>query len=225
LNLPVGTARDWLAGRVPKHSRALGGGSCDACGHKAHRFTELPPTYVYLLGLYLGDGSIATHRRAVYRLRITLDTKYPGIIRSAAAAMREVRDGRVYVQQRTRQNCVDVSSYWKAWPCLLPQHGPGKKQDRKIALADWQLTLVDRWPQELLRGLIHSDGHRFLNTGRGGWVCPRYGFTQVSDDIRAIFCDVCDRVGVHWTAAGKRTIYVSRKADVATLDGFIGPKR
>jgi hypothetical protein len=47
----------------------------------------------------------------------------------------------------------------------------------------------------------------------------------VSNDIRAIFCDACDLMGVHWTSSGKRTIYVSRKADVARLDTFIGPKR
>jgi hypothetical protein len=28
-----------------------------------HRFDELPPAYVYLLGLYLGDGCISGHPR------------------------------------------------------------------------------------------------------------------------------------------------------------------
>lgn len=179
---------------------------------------------MYLLGLYLGDGSIATHPRDVYRLRIVLDVKYPGIIESTAAAMRAVRDGRANTQLRC-DNCVEVSSYWKSWPCLFPQHGPGKKHERPIRLADWQLELVDRWPEQLLRGLIHSDGCRFTNTGRGNWVCPRYSFTQVSDDIRGIFCYACDLIGLRWTRSGARTIYVSRKADVATLDEFIGPKR
>lgn len=35
--------------------------------------------------------------------------------------------------------------------------------------------------------------------------------------------DGCDLLALHWTTAGN-TIYVSRKADVATLDGFVGPK-
>lgn len=129
-------------------------------------------------------------------------------------------------KQRTHQNCVDVSSYWKAWPCLLPQHGPGKKHARLIRLEDWQKVLVERYPELLLRGLIHSDGHQtFINTGRNNWTCPRYGFSQVSDDIRGIFCDTCDLVGLRWTKSGTRTIYVSRKADVARLDQFVGPKR
>lgn len=32
-------------------------------------------------------------------------------------------------------------------------------------------------------------------------------------------------MGIHWTTSGERTIYVSRKDDVARLDQFIGPKR
>lgn len=32
-------------------------------------------------------------------------------------------------------------------------------------------------------------------------------------------------MGIHWTKSGERMIYVSRKADVALLDTFIGPKR
>lgn len=227
-NLPLSTVRDWLAGHVPAHSRdpsAPVEPSCAVCGHDQHRFSELGAGYVYLLGLYLGDGSIATHPRNVYKLRITLDTKYPKIIGSTVAAMRGVRQGHVWVQRRRGHNYVDVCSYWKARPCLFPQHGPGKKLDRRIELVGWQRPLVDRWPDQLLRGLIHSDGHRFINTGRANWRWPRYGFTQVSDDIRGIFCRACEQMGIHWTRSGKHMIYVSRKADVALLDTFIGPKR
>jgi len=104
-------------------------------------------------------------------------------------------------------------------------NGPGKKHERPIVLTDWQLELVECWPRELLQGLIQSDGCRFQNTGRGGWSHPRYAFDQASDDIRGIFCDACDRLVLHWTRSGERTIYISRKADVARLDEFIGPKR
>lgn len=228
LGLPLSTVRDWLAGRLPRHSRPLGSrpaaAPCDRCSAQQHCFDQLPPAYGYLLGLYLGDGSLATHRRGVYRLRITLDLAYPGIIASAADAVGIVRGRTASVQPRRDANCVDVSSYWKSWPCLLPQHGAGPKHARPIVLTDWQLRLVEREPEQLLRGLIHSDGHRFINTGRNGWRAARYGFTQVSDDIRAIFCRACDLVGVRWTEAGGRTIYVSRLTDVAILDRFIGRK-
>jgi hypothetical protein len=70
-----------------------------------------------------------------------------------------------------------------------------------------------------------------LNTGRAGWRHPRYAFANVSTDITSIFCSACDCLGLRWTAAFPKsetaavTIYVSRKADVARLDEFIGPKR
>ena len=98
------------------------------------------------------------------------------------------------------------------------------KHKRPIVLTEWQRQVVGHWPEQLLRGLIHSDGCRFINTGRRNWAWPRYAFSNRSPDIRSIFCHACDQIGLHWTKAGKYTIYVSRKADVAKLDTFIGPK-
>jgi hypothetical protein len=34
-----------------------------------------------------------------------------------------------------------------AWPCLIPQHGPGRKHERKIELVDWQRDIVDEHPR------------------------------------------------------------------------------
>jgi hypothetical protein len=237
-DLPVATVRDWLAGRLPKHARNLDPtselpGSCEQCGHAAHRFDELPAEYVYLLGLYLGDGCISAHPRGVFRLRVFLDLRYPLIVDECEAAMRLlVPDNKIHrigrrssFVERAEPSNVEVSAFSKSWPCLFPQHGPGKKHERSITLSGWQTQLIDRMPQPLLRGLIHSDGCRFTNTGRNNWSFPRYAFSQKSDDIRAIFCETCDRVGLRWTRSGERTIYVSRKADVQLLDTFIGPKR
>lgn len=213
------TVRDWLAGVLPHSAQA---GVCADCLTQ-HRFDELRSDYVYLLGLYLGDGCISTAPRDVYKLRIVLDVKYPGIIDTASAALTSVRGKASGIQARPG-NCTELYSYWRSWPCLFPQHGRGKKHDRSIALVDWQEQLVERWPEQLLRGLIHSDGCRFQNTGKNGsW--PRYSFRNHSDDIRSIFSRTCDRLGLRWTASGPYTIYVSRKADVAKLDEFIGPKQ
>jgi hypothetical protein len=116
LSLPVSTVRDWLAGNLPAHSRRGDRAAprrCDGCGLVVHEFELLTADYVYLLGLYLGDGCISRHRRSVYRLRIALDAKYPGIVDSAAGAMSAVCPGRVSRQLRP-QNYVEVSSYWNA---------------------------------------------------------------------------------------------------------------
>lgn len=227
--IPRSTVRGWLAGRLPS-GRALDGVGCLRCGAPEHRLDELPPAYVYLLGLYLGDGCISAHPRGVYKLRLFLDARYPEIIDAGEAAVRSILPGnrinRVlrsggYENSSPRSN-VEICVYSKTLPCLFPQHGPGRKHERPIVLEDWQLGLVRKHPEQLLRGLVHSDGCRFINTGRN-WRHPRYSFSNRSDDIRKIFCDACDLVGVRWTTA-PRTVYVSRVRDVAALDGFIGPK-
>lgn len=222
-HIPRGTVRDWLAGKTPRRDschRDL----CPVCGGPSHAYAELPSEYAYLLGLYLGDGSIATHPRGVFKLRVFLDQKYPAIIDECERAMAAVSPANTVSRRLTESNCFEVYAYSKTWPCLFPQHGPGLKHERPILLQDWQWQHVVRDPELLLRGLIHSDGCRFINTGRGGWRHPRYTFSNVSDDIRRIFCDACDLLGLRWTVA-PRTVYVSRKDDVARLDEFVGPKR
>jgi len=219
--VPIATVTDWLRGRTPRRSANR---SCPDCGALERVSAELEPTYAYLLGLYLGDGYIAPHARGVFRLRIKLDERYPGIVAECEVAMQVLvprnRVGRVV----EHGSWIEVSAYSQHWPCLFPQHGAGKKHLRKISLTESQSDFVRRHPGQLLRGLIHSDGCRFVNTGRGGWENPRYSFSNKSADILKIFCDACDLLGLRWTRAGEETIYVSRKADVALLDQFVGPK-
>jgi hypothetical protein len=217
LAVPRSTVSAWLSGALPRHPHGDGG----RCGDE-HAFDLLPPGYVYLLGLYLGDGCLSIAPATVPKLRIALDVRYPGIIAEAKWAIERVRGVAGNGLERPRRY-VEVYSYWKHWPCLFPQHGAGKKHERDITLATSQRELVERWPWELLRGLIHSDGCRFTNTGTK-WRAPRYSFKQRSEDIRAIFRFACRQMGMRFTEAPE-TIYVSRKADVATLDMFVGPKR
>jgi hypothetical protein len=236
LGLPLGTVRDWHAGKLPWHSRRgshddLCPAICGRCEQREHRFDQFGDAYVHLLGLYLGDGSISAHRRGVHRLRIFLDRKYPQIVNECVESMQATMPGSRVHALLTPSNCYSVSAYSRSWPCLFPQHGPGAKHTRPIFLSDWQQELAERWPDRLIKGLIQSDGSRSINTGRGGWRHPRYSFTNVSTDITSIFCSACDCLGLRWTAAFPKSesaavaIYVSRKADVAKLDEFVGPKR
>jgi hypothetical protein len=94
-------------------------------------------------------------------------------------------------------------------------------------LTDWQAALVKGHPRDLLRGLIHSDGCRFTNTVRHEhrtYEYPRYNFTNRSDDIRRIFCGACDLLGIEWRVMNRWNISVARRASVARLDEFVGPK-
>jgi hypothetical protein len=231
--IPRTTVRDWRRSQRWTHQSTrlgtrVGPGSCPRCGHPTHCFDELDDRYAYLLGLYLGDGYVVHHRRGVYRLTITLDAKYPGIVSECREAIEAVMPrGRVGIQFRHGGTCAWVINSSKQWPCLLPQHGPGKKHERLIELVDWQQRVVDAHAQPFLRGLIHSDGCRFTNTIRHGpkvYEYPRYNFSNRSDDIRRIFCDTCDLLGIEWRVMNAWNISVARRASVARLDEFIGPK-
>jgi hypothetical protein len=173
--------------------------------------------------MYFGDGCISTHPRA-YKLRITLDANYPGIISECARAIQALRPGRaVWKGRRGSMRCVEVSNYWQHWPCLLPQHGPGKKHLRPIELEPWQAEIVARNHHLFVRGLIHSDGCRIIANDRGR-LTPRYHFSNRSEHIKALFCESLDAMGVRWTRPCNQQIAIYRKADVAVLDRFIGPK-
>jgi hypothetical protein len=142
--------RDWVSGREPRRGRRRDG--CPGCGGAIHDFSALPAAYVYLLGLYLGDGCIATHPRGVYKLRLALDAKYPGIIDEAARATALAMPASKVCQRLTPSNCVEVYSYSRAWPCLFPQHGAGPKHKRQIVLGNWQPELIEGRPDPSTQG-------------------------------------------------------------------------
>jgi hypothetical protein len=53
---------------------------------------------------------------------------------------------------------------------------------------------------------------------------PRYFFSNLSEDIRRIFCDHCELLGIRWTQSNPRNISISHRESVALMDEFIGPK-
>lgn len=215
--------RDWQRnGFTSKKPRSV---SCTPCAWIAKVPAE---PYAYLLGMYLGDGCISkTHRAGVFALRIACDLKYPGIIDECGAAMAAVLPNRVC--HGPSVGCLFVTSTSKHWPCLFPQHGPGRKHERLIQLHPWQRDIaLDRDPRMFLRGLMHSDGCRCLNRVKNKvgqrYEYPRYMFRNVSTDIHGLFAEACRQVGVECRWTNARTMAVSRAADVALLDEFIGPK-
>jgi hypothetical protein len=211
------TVRHWLAGETPNFDKPLA--TCPVC---SSRPWELPQAaYAYLLGLYLGDGCLSLHPRGVWHLRIACTDRYPDLIRQCEAAMAKVLP--VKVGRVRCQGCTSVNSYSKHWICLFPQHGPGRKHERRIELVPWQQEIVDQDPRPLVKGLLHSDGCRVLNWVNGT-PYPRYHFTNVSPDIRAIFGRACDQLGVEWRQNNRVSLSVARRASVALLDEFVGPK-
>jgi hypothetical protein len=176
----VAAIRHWRAGRrrFPSGTTAVRRTTCPRC--RARPPDE--PAYAYLLGLYFGDGHIARGPREVYVLAIACADDWPGLITAARQALTAVMPTSSVSNVR-QTGCTMIKSYSKHWTCLFPQHGPGRKQQRKTELAQWQEAIVRRYPGEFARGLFHSGCWRGANRvrrrladGDHWYEYPRYIF-------------------------------------------------
>jgi len=218
------TLREWRE-RDGAYAPRLMSCPCPRCDNTV---SDMRESYVYLLGQYLGDGSIQRAGRS-FALRVFCCDSYPSIMDEVESAMRAIT-GRSVCRVRAT-GCTVVQSNTKRWLHLLPQHGPGMKHTRPIVLEAWQLEMIRADPRPLIRGLIQSDGCRITNwTERrvGGttkrYNYPRYFFSNASDDIRRIFTDALDQLGIDWRQSNPRNISIARRQAVAALDEFVGPK-
>jgi hypothetical protein len=212
--------REW---RDHRHHRSAA--PCPRCSR-----TSLPgATYAALLGYYLGDGHI-TRARRYFAFRVSCDVAYPTIVGDIEQLITQIKPG-ARVHRVHAPGTVVVQAHWKHWPCLFPQHGPGRKHERPIILEDWQRTIVETHPGPFLRGLFHSDGCRVRNWAtrmvageKKRYDYPRWQFTNVSIDIRELCCWALDLADVPWRQSNHKTISVSTRAAVARLDELIGVK-
>ncbi|KQP66775.1 hypothetical protein [Nocardioides sp. Leaf285] len=220
------TVRDWRLGRWREDRHRRRDVDCPTCG-EAPLAAE---PYAVLLGYYLGDGCVSQQRRTV-SLRVACDASLPGIVEDVATVVAQVRPrARVFRVSAPGTTVVHVN--WRHWPCLFPQHGPGRKHERPIVLEAWQRKAVEAHPAAFLRGLFHSDGSRSANWTsrrlRDGTVrrydYPRWQFVNASADIRGLCCWALDLVEVAWRQSAYRTISVSTRAGVARLDALVGLK-
>jgi hypothetical protein len=218
LGVPRTTVRDWRSHPyVPKPARP-----CPRCGRRRKPMRIEPRDYAELLGLYLGDGYITQGART-QRLRLSLDAAYPRIVEDSAVILR-----RVFPSQRVGRCKADSGHTVVLWvyfghlTCLFPQHGAGKKHERRILLEPWQHELVNAAPWAFLRGCIRSDGCVFVNrTGRYEYLS--YDFANHSADILDLFVATCTAVGLR-PRRYARDVRLYRREDVALLVERVGLK-
>jgi hypothetical protein len=188
--------------------------------------------YSYLLGIYLGDGCVSVAPGGAATLVVSLDGGYPDVVAEVERAMSGTFGVPVRRHAVQGSRVAVLRSSHPALPHAFPQHAPGRKHLRAIELVEWQRALTAIHPKALLRGLIHSDGCRTVNrfrtklpSGRvAKYAYPRYFFSNLSADIRRIFCEHCELLGIRWTQSNPRNISVSHRRSVALLDKFVGPK-
>ena len=235
LGIPKGTIGAWKhedrrrSGTLPDRQRAR----CPRCDPDAAPLDTKP--YSYLLGLYLGDGCIsdgaAMRRKGVYFLNIACADAWPGLMDECETAISAVLP-HYKVQRVQKPGMHEVKAYAKHWPCLFPQHGPGRKHERAIVLEPWQREIIDEFPEEFIRGLIHSDGCRVFNSAvhkRDGrttrYFYSRYHSSNMSPHIRDLFTDTPDKLGIEWRYNNpKKNISIAKRESVRRLDEFVGPK-
>jgi len=155
LSISRAAIREWRDGGV-ELKRGVNG--CFRC--RDEQPTD-EAVYSRLFGFYLGDGCVSK-TRSTYVLRVSCDAKYPGIIADVTRAVEGVHCCGSVCHVKA-PGCVVVQNAWKHWPCVFPQHGPGRKHERKLILEAWQREITQTHPADFLRGLFHSDGCRAQN--------------------------------------------------------------
>jgi hypothetical protein len=195
---------------------------CPRCWRRIRPLGFTAGRYAELLGLYLGDGHIASAARS-QRLRISLDARHAAIVGDVERLLRAC-----FPHNQVGATVQDGGATVVPWVysthlrCLFPQAGAGFKHDRPIVLEPWQSALVDAAPFAFLRSCIHSDGSFFINR-TGAYRYLSVEFTNVSDDIRRLFLGACERAGVTARENG-RSVRIYRRDSVESLALFVGAK-
>ena len=166
---------------------------------------------------------------------IALDARYPGIVDAAEEAIQATMPGIATRRYLPKDNVVRVRRVESvAGATCSRSTDPAGSTCAPIELervAAWISRA--RYPRELLRGLIHSDGCRTINrfktklpSGRvAAYEYPRYFFSNLSRGHPArSSASTASCSAFAWTQSNPRNISVSHRKSVALMDEFIGPK-
>jgi len=214
LNIPRRTIIDWVSGKIKIKDRYYKNITSDQIIDTISK----EKSYSYILGVYLGDGHITKMART-YRIRIFQDTKYPGLIKLHGDELSNLLDkNKICLVKNANSNCMVIVAYSCILPIIFPQHGAGRKHNRKIKLEEWQEEIIKRFPIEFISGLLYSDGCIFYSKGK---LC--YEFSNMSKNILEIFEWVCDLLNVKHTRTWK-SVNIRKKSEVEKIAKLVPTK-
>lgn len=220
MNIPRGTISEWiLYGFCPR--------AFSENGLKTNRYEEinienyfiteeLQKAYSHILAVYLSDGYIdkMPHKKDVYRIRFFNDRKYPINTEEWRSNLNALLPkNKCTTRQQEKANCDFVVCYSKYLPILFPQHGPGMKHTRKLELTDWQKKIIQKYPEQFIRGCFQSDGCIYQHNS-GKYSYKKYNYVNKSSDIMDFFLFACECVGI------KKEKYLSPKRQVFVAQNF-----
>jgi Homeodomain-like domain len=236
LGVPRRTVMDW---RRPTYVRQAAVEVCPRCWRTAKPMVFAPGDYSQLLAVYLGDGWISRGPRS-YRLRIALDNRYPALNEEIKTLVQRCFPANAVAPTiPTRSSWSGRNDTWTVlstysvhFPCLFPQHGIGRKHERRILLEDWQAETVAECPWRFIRGCIQTDGCSFINRTDVHRAKPyeyrSYQFFNRSKDIVDLFVEACGMVSVACRVTGSEargwSVRINRRPCVALMLEHVGLK-
>lgn len=216
--IPRRTVWDWRYCKPIIRPRFLSGSSPRSVAHDS-----AAPSRVLLCARSLARRWLYLTKRPRLAAKDLSRRQVPGNIDRRRETFDILMPGQRAATRRRSCRCTAVSRYSKHWPCLLPQHGPGRDHLRPIRLQARQEVLVTQATEEFVRGLPASDGCRMVANDRGV-RSVRDHVSNRSEDILGLFSAALDALSIPWTRPSKHVIAVYRKAAVARLDQFVGPR-
>ena len=191
--------RHWRAGDRRADRVEPGTSSKPTCPH-CHGRARDDAAYAYPLGLYRERPLTRGPRSHV--LWLACSDAWPGLLDLGKQTMSLVMpSSSVFCASRTGVGCTYVKSVSRHWPCLLPQHGPGRKHERKIdqcpgSKRSWP-GIQEASPAASSIPMAAASSITFAarsRTGIAGMKYPRYLFVNRSADIHRL-------CGERWTGS------------------------
>lgn len=179
--------------------------------------------YSYILGIYLGDGTISRISGG-YKIRIFLDSVYYNIVEECSNNLKILFPKNKVSIHKEKCNMYIITLYSNLLPKLFPQFGKGLKHNRNIILEKFQLDNINNI--QLIKGLFHSDGSLY-KAKIGKYEYFFYNFTNMSKDIIDIYCDALSDMNIKYKLNFNSDVYrvnIYKKVDFAKLYYLIGTK-